>query len=555
MRRNVAGICVLVCFLLLSQTATASQYAFEVAFTDKNGTPYSLSSPLAYLSPRALARRSAQGIAIDSTDLPVNSSYVSSVLSLTGGTLHGTSRWLNLCTILLSDSSQITHLSGQPFIRYVKLVGYYSTNLHRATSGSSAGTTVAATGGASYYGNTWTQTTLVKGDYLHDKGFKGQGMLIAVFDAGFVGTNTHPAFDSMWANNRVVDTFDFIHNDANVFFQDDHGTDVLSTIAGNVPGTFVGSAPDALFALYVTEIEPQDQPLELDNMLCAAERADSIGADVISESLGYDLFDYPPGAGQNFSTDLDGKTTIAAQAANMATKKGMLFVATAGNDGQGYFTWGNHILTPGDADSALTIGAVDGAGNITAFSGYGPNAAGVVKPDVCGQGLGAYTVNSSGGYANPSGTSVSTPQIAGWAACLWQAHPTATPFRIKDAIRKCASSYNNPGVQLGYGVPDFECTDNVAGVKNVPARPFTQISVRPNPFINDIVINVEGSEDQSIDFLVTDIAGKKITGLHAKVNKGSASAISIPANGLPAGIYILKATSPAMQQVLILEKK
>jgi serine protease AprX len=556
------GVCGLVIFLLLGKTATASQYAFEVWFTDKNNTPYSFSSPLTYLSPRALARRSAQGIAIDSTDLPVNPTYVDSVIALTGGTLHETSRWLNMCMVLLSDSSQILNLGGKPFIKNIKLVGYYSSGLHRSTgttsggSLSGTGTNVTTSGGASYYGNTWTQTHLVNGNYLHDLGYMGQGKLIAVLDAGFIGTDSHPAFDSMWTGGRVVDTFDFVFHNSSVFMQDNHGTEVLSTIAGNVPGTFVGSAPYASFALYVTEYNGGDQPLEMDNMLCAAERADSLGADIITESVGYDLFDYPPGAGQNFSTDLDGKTTIAAQAANIATKKGMLFVATAGNDGQGYLTWGNHILTPGDADSALTIGAVDGSGNIAAFSGYGPNAAGQVKPDVCAMGFGAYTVNASGGYATPMGTSISTPQVAGWAACLWQAHPAATPYKIKDAIRKCASSYSSPGVQLGYGVPDFQCTDNVVGIKNLPlAGTANWVAAVPNPFSNEIILSVTPDAQQTVDFHLTDMTGREVATLHAYLRKGYNAPVSFSIPQLPAGVYMLKAVSPTQTQVLKLEKE
>ena len=564
MCRRAIGVWLVIAFLL-GDTATASQFAFQITFTDKNNSPYSFSSPLVYLSARSLARRSTQGIALDSTDLPVNPAYVDSVITLTGGVFHETSRWLNMCMILLSDSSQILNLAGKPFISNIKLVGYYATNLHRSsnTTGTTASNTTAkktTSGDATFYGNTWPQTQLVNGNYLHDNGYKGQGMLIAVLDAGYIGTNILPGFDSMWFSNRVVDMYNFTFHESDVFFQDNHGTEILSTMAGYVPDTFVGSAPMAMYALYVSEYDVNpldDEPLELDNMISAAERADSLGADVITESLGYDLFTYPPGSGMVFATDLDGKTTVGAKAANMATKKGMLFVATAGNDGSPIAGWGNHILTPGDADSALTIGSVDVTGTSSSFSGYGPNAAGQVKPDVCGMGEGAYTFNSGGGYAQPPGTSISTPQIAGWAACLWQANPTATSYQIRQAIIKCASHYTSPGVQIGYGVPNFQCTEQVLNINDTPS-PFSKaiwVVPSPNPFYDELKLFVSPNGDQKVDFTMFDMTGKKVYAFEKFLYKGFNFPMTLPTQNLPAGIYILKAVSPTQQQTLKVEKR
>jgi len=566
MCRKVMVIWLFVAFLLC-ETAAAQQYAFQVTFSDKNNTPYSLSSPLVYLSARALARRATQGIAVDSTDLPVNPAYVDSVLTLTGGVFHETSRWLNMCMILLADSSAILHLAGKPFISNIKLVGYYATDLHHRSSNITGTTNPVTTQrtttsfGSAYYSDTWTQTQMVNGNYLHDNGYQGQGKLIAVLDAGFLSADTHPGFDSMWSSGRMVDTFDFTFRSTNVFTQDGHGEQVLSTMAGYVPGTFVGSAPLAMYALYITEYDPNDQPLELDNMISAAERADSLGADIITESLGYDLFDYPPGSGQDFYTDLDGKTTVAAKAANIATKKGMLFIATAGNDGGGYTSpegifWGNHIMTPGDADSALTIGSWDTDINGPAStSGYGPNADSVIKPDVTTLGQEA-SVFSSTGYTIGSGTSFSTPQIAGWAACLWQANPNATPYQIRQAIIQCASSYTNPGPQIGYGIPDFECTNYALNVKDTPP-PFTPakwVIAAPNPFNNEIKIFVSPNTSQNVNFCLMDMTGKKIASLETYLYTGYNTPITISVPGLPDGVYILQAVSSTQQEVIKLVK-
>ncbi len=560
----------LVILFLLSQKANASQYAFQITFTDKNNSPYSLTSPLDYLSSRALIRRLNQGINIDSTDLPVNQHYVDSVLTLTGGRLHGTSRWFNMCFILLSDSSQILNLTGKAFIYDIKKVGYYPVNLHRPASyitNPAISNAILAQSpflgkpgstGAGYYGTAWPQTEQVRGNYLNDKGYQGQGKLIAIFDAGFIGTNIHIGFDSMWLSGRVVDTYNFNTRTTGVFVEDVHGTECLSTIAGNLPGSFVGTAPYASFALYVTDIEPGDQPLELDNMVMAAERADSIGADVITESLGYDLWDNPMD-GQVFDS-LDGKTTMGAKAANMATKKGILFVATAGNDGAPTVSgWGNHILTPGDADSALTIGAVDLSGTAAPFSGYGPNAASRIKPDVCGMGVGTYCLNAGAttGISTASGTSISTPQIAGWAACLMQANPNSTPFKIRQAIIHCASSYYNPGIQLGYGIPDFECVNNWLDVKDVPPA-FSSakwVIPSPNPFHDELNLLVSANDNQIASFIIMDMQGHEVYSSQAVVYVGYNTPITLSISNLPAGIYTLKAMSATQYQVVKLVKR
>ena len=338
---------------------------------------------------------------------------------------------------------------------------------------------------------------------------------------------------------------------------------VLSTMAGYSPGNFVGTAPLATYALYITENNSADQPVNMCNMIAGAERADSLGADVITESLGYDLLESPGPCNmitfpENFDS-MDGKTTVAAKAANIATTKGILFVATAGNDGGSVPGYGNHILTPGDADSALTVGAVDPTGAIAPFSGYGPNAAGVVKPDVCDVGLDAVICNSAPPPLISSageGTSFSTPQIAGWAACLWEANPLATPYQVKQAIIKCASNYTDPGVQLGYGIPDFACTETLLNVKEV-APPFSLSNwfiATPNPFSQELKLFVEPNTGGNIDFTLIDIAGRTVASLSYYFYKGYNAPVTLSVPYLPSGIYILKAVSSTQQQVIKVEK-
>jgi len=322
-------------------------------------------------------------------------------------------------------------------------------------------------------------------------------------------------------------------------------------MAGDVANTFVGTAPAASYALYVTEDDSSEQPIELINMLCAAERADSVGADVITTSLGYNTFDNPA-FDFVFATDFDGKSTTAAKAANIATKKGILFVATAGNEGGD--SW-NMILTPGDADSAFTIGSVQVDGVNAANSGYGPNAAGQVKPDVCGMGAPA-AIFTETAYTSQDGTSFSTPQIAGWAACLWEANPTATPFQLKQAIIRCASSYGAPGTHIGYGIPNFPCTEQILDVKALPnISRANWVSAAPNPFTDEIKLTVSPNASQDVDFTLTDITGKTVASLRRFLYSGYSSSVTFTVPSLPGGIYILRAVSGTQQQVLKMEKR
>lgn len=553
----------LVLMIFCFEKSTAQQFAYVVSFTDKNNTPYSLSSPLSYLSARAVARRTRQGIPIDSTDLPVINKYIDSTLALTGGIFHGSSRWFNHCIILVSDSTFIHALSGKSFISSTKLVGVYSTFLHHKPSNttvSAVSTTSPAhktTTDATYYGWTWEQTQIVNGNYLHNSGFKGTGQLIAVLDAGFTGSDLHIGFDSLRNSGRILDGRDFVYNDNTVFNFSAHGTTVLSTMAGyipnNPPNNYIGSAPLASYALYVTEDEGSEQPIELYNLELASERADSVGADIITSSLGYNTFT-DPSLNLNFAVDLDGKTTICARGANAATKKGILFVASAGNEGGN--PW-NMILTPGDADSALTIGSVDATGAVWGTSGYGPNAAGQTKPDVCGQGHFASIFTTGGGLGQQDGTSLSTPQIAGWAACLWQANPYATPYQIRQAIIRCANHYSTPNSHIGYGVPNFNCTEQLLNVANTPPPfiPGNWIAVVPNPFQSEIRISAYPDTNNDVEFRLLDVTGKTVAFMTNYLFKGYNPAFAFPVVNLPNGVYILKVASPTQQQVIRIVKQ
>jgi serine protease AprX len=553
-------LCLLTCLPAVSQTA--SQYAFRVVFTDKDGSP-SLQDAAQFLSPRALDRRALRGVSLDETDRPVTTAYIDSVLALTQGKLHVVSRWFNQCVVLLEDSSRILQLQGKPYIHSFRVVAHYPNGLHlpsQRPAGKSPTETLqpyphrqlrtTGTVDSADYGYAFTQTALVNGHVLHEGGFWGEGMLIAVMDAGFIGTQTHPGFDSMRQSGRLVDMHDFVLEQDSVFHHDRHGTSVLGPIAGYIPGEYIGAAPRAQYALYRTEDNYGEQLIELDNLLAGVERADSIGADIINVSLGYNTFSFPSGANID-PAQMDGRTTLAAQTANMAARKGMLFVCTAGNEG----TTG--LLTPGDADSALTVGAVDRDRNPAGFSGWGPNAAGHVKPEVAALGSPAIVFDSS--YISAAGgTSFAAPQIAGWAACLWQAKPSASPMEIHEAIVRSADHYGHPDRQKGHGVPDFRAAGAWLKILDTVQVPLTDDFIATWPTVfrdNDIVrILLNPRADQQITFGLFDLGGRRIWQYEERFKAGKQHYELLFPSGLPGGMYLLRATGGMQHQTVKMVK-
>lgn len=539
--------------------AQVKQYAFRIGFTDKAGSP-PLSNPSVFLTQRALDRRNRQGIVIDSTDRPVSQSYIDSVLQLTSGKLHCRSRWFNQAVVLLADSSKILTLQGVAFVRDIAYIAYYPSGLHKGNTSKNKDKSqpivytqqAKTTGTQAYYGGSYDQTKVVNGDYLHDHGYRGEDMMIAVLDEGYLNTDSGPAFDSMRTSGRLLDKYDFAHDTTNILgVASTHGTSSLSTMAGYLPGTYVGAAPQAQYLLYISEIMGSEQEIEFDNLVAASERADSLGTDIITISLGYNDFSAPLPHSLVYA-DIDGKTTLAARAANIATTKGILFVASAGNEGGG--AW-NYILTPGDADSAMTIGNVDINANPAGNSGYGPNAAGHVKPDVCMVGQPARIMGDSYTVYSQSGTSFATPQLAGWAACLWQASgKNKTPYTLRKAIIESASIYPNHGNQLGYGVPDFQKAFELLTVKDTPRSPDEWVVASPNPVGSVVDVKLYLSVSGSVLFTITDANGRLVAD-YSQVQYAGVQTVAIGLPELSAGVYFLRVVAPDKQKVIKLLKQ
>lgn len=449
---------------LFTYTLTHAQVApdkYWVRFTDKNNSPYSINNPETFLSQKAIDRRLNHGIAITENDLPVNPTYLSGVEN-TGAVLLNASKWFNSVTVYTTNPSVITAISTLPYVLSVESVNgggisventkpfFAKESLDKLTDDSWL---KGNTSGQAYnYGQAFNQIDMLNGIALHDLGYDGEGMTIAVLDAGFLNVDVLSAFDSLWINNKIKGWKDFADPmNPDIFGSHSHGCGVLSTMGANLPGQMVGTAPQADYWLLRSEDAGSEYLIEELNWVSAAEFADSVGADVINSSLSYTTFDDP--AQDHGYSDLDGNTTIITKGADMAVSKGMIIVNSAGNYGGS--SW-QYVGAPADGDSVFSIGAVDPSGNYASFSSIGPTYDGRIRPNVVAQGSGSTVISAwSGNVVSGSGTSYSSPITTGMVACLWQAHPDKRNTDIMDALQQNASQSNNPDMLLGYGIPDY----------------------------------------------------------------------------------------------------
>ena len=436
---------------------------YRVEFTDKNHNTFSIDQPQFFLSERALQRRAKQGIAVSHADLPVSACYIDSLKHL-GFEVLNTSRWFNSATIRGSEEN-LEKLNHVGFIRQSAVLqkeniqdttvekGYdFETSflfLFRKKNEEEEGSKYGAP--VQYYGLAADQVGMMNGHALHDRGFRGKGMLIAVIDGGFHKVMDLSGFDSLRNSGRLWKIKNFTPDINNITGENNHGTNVLSIIASNLPGRIIGSAPDADYLLLRSEEIEHEYIVEEDNWIAAVEYADSTGVDLITSSLGYTTFDDEL---QNHSyRDLDGRAVRTSRAATMAAARGMIVCVSAGNDGE--TNW-KYVSVPADADSVITVGAVDREGRYVSFSSQGYTADGRIKPDLVAMGKETVFQSSTGNIKTGDGTSYSTPLVAGLIACLWQAFPDKTNMEIIDMVKRSASHFHEPNSLYGYGIPDFE---------------------------------------------------------------------------------------------------
>lgn len=517
---------------------------YFVAFTDKQNNPYSVSNPSAFLSARALQRRANQNISINISDLPVTPSYVSQVAGM-GVTVLNVTKWFNGVIIQTSDTNLVNSIGQLPFVSGVR------QHLHKhgdlpvkaerkdkfAVMRGEKSPSAAALNPA--YGGAWNQISMLNGDFLHDAGYRGAGIWIAVLDAGFDRADSLPAFSELHAENRVIAVRDFVDGDTLVYDHHSHGTAVLSCMAADVPGDMIGTAPDASYILLRTEDAPTEFVIEEYNWACGAEFADSIGADIINSSLGYTEFDDPQ---QNHTySDMNGDNTIVTQAADIAASKGILVVNSAGNSGGS--PW-YYIGAPADADSVLALGAVDAVGTVAPFSSRGPSFDGRVKPNVCAQGWNTFLAFTDSSYGYSSGTSFSSPVMAGMAACLWQSCPSFSNMQILHAIEISADHFLNPDSLYGNGIPDFSIACFILQYGSAYLDDLL-IQVYPNPFNDVCIVHFYSSMRQEIRAEVFDMLGKKVLDKTLFLPAIDKYKLTISAGALPQkGAYVLRITTP-----------
>ena len=419
-----------------------------VSLIDKIDNPYSLLHPQYYLSLQALERRAIQQIDIDERDLPVNPQYISKIQDLGFQIIHR-SKWLNAVSIYVPDTSKLAKLNDLPFVVEVSALGVKRTPKEAIWQEHFPYEKYKE--GDNYYGATLNQIAMLSGHVLHSMGHDGQGKKVAIFDGGFTNVYRMPAFDSLFSNNRILGTRDFVEGDEFVYEASSHGTQVLSCMAAKLPYLVMGTAPGASYYLFKTEDVGSEFRIEEFNWVAAAEYADSLGIDIINSSLGYTTFN---DEAMNYSYgDLNGKTGICSRGADIAVEKGMLVVNSAGNEGDGQW---KYIGTPADGINVISVGAVKSNGSRASFSSYGPTPDGRIKPNVSAQGSRAIVAGMKG-YAVTStdGTSFSSPIMAGMVTTLWSAFPNKTNWEIKDAIEAAGNQTMKPDSSLGYGIPDF----------------------------------------------------------------------------------------------------
>ena len=428
-------------------------YKYRVYLKDKGRrTAPLLKHPERYLSPRSIERRERQGLAIDYTDLPVYGKYIRDVAA-TGVEVLLRSRWNNTLVVQCEDTTLMDAVRELPFVKEAVQVAHYEKsplNINKNRHGMLSQEPPKPD--TSYYAQGMNQITSLNGRPLHEAGFRGEGMCIAVIDGGFLNTDTIPAMQ----NTRIVGTHNFVMPGVSVFdWNNDHGQSVLSCMGTNTPHVMVGTAPEAEYWLLLSEDGNSEQPVEEDNWAAAIEYADSVGADVINSSLGYGSFDTPYGKVPSY--EHNGRTRLISRTASMAASKGMIVCCAAGNSGEEILST---IAVPADADNILTVGSVatiyskhGHSRDVMFFSSRGGSYDGRIKPDVVCEGL--YVIGSDGTRSFAYGTSISTPVMCGMVASLWQALPELTAIEIMDIVRRSGSHADAPDNTWGYGEPDF----------------------------------------------------------------------------------------------------
>lgn len=495
---------VVLSFVTQAQTATC----YRVYLNNKNNSPFNVNNPQAFLSPRAIEKREHYNIPITIQDLPVNQSYINQIKAFDPNIqVLSTSKWLNTVVIYCPNNAHIPGIQNLACVQYIVPVANYNLtsprNIQTEISNSNDKFTTLQTRDFNY-GDSYDQIKVHRGDSLHNRGFRGEGMLICILDAGWEGFDTLSHFQNLYDNGQIWGTRDLMPGVNNVYIGHGHGTSVTSIIGSNIPNALVGTAPNANFFFIRSENPWSEQLIEEDFWVAGAELADSLGADVINSSLGYTVFaDFPEG--DMTPQQNDGITGVSSQAATIAGQKGIVVVISAGNERES--SWG-YISRPADAFDVISVAAMNKDSLIAPFSGYGPSADGRVKPDITAVGWDTWVSTTYGAIIQGNGTSYSGPVIAGLSACLWQALPHLNAIELMQEIREYGHLYSSPDYDFGYGIPDFfqAFLDNSTRIASFNS--IKTISAFPNPATDDIIFKSQNGA--ILEIRIFDVTGKLI---------------------------------------------
>ncbi len=435
---------------------------YRVFFVDKGIVNDSIYNSLKMnMLPEVLARRSKvlnEDKLVSFRDVEVNNLYLEKLKPLVEE-IKVVSKWMNYCVILCEDDN-IDEIEDFEFVKFIQktreLMTVNNFDLDFAIKELSAYQMMSAFESDStyVYGKSSMQNNVLNIDKVHSLGINGDGIKIGFIDSGYK-YKEHQALK----NAKVIAEYDFIQNDTNtsnekfdVWNQHVHGTSVLSTVAGFLPGTFVGISPNSEFYLTKTESLEFERHIEEDRFGAAVEWLESKGVDIINASLGYETFDTLE---VSYTKDLfDGNTAISSRYANLAAELGVVFVFANVNKGPAPKT----AYAPADADSVIAVGALYPDGKTVAeFSSRGPNAKDMMKPDVAtiGSGVTVVAPYTDTTYIVSGGTSFASPIIAGSAALIMSVFPEIKPYQLKQILYRNSNNNESPNNDVGRGVPDI----------------------------------------------------------------------------------------------------
>jgi hypothetical protein len=532
---------------LFAQEAGLTIYVLN--FKDKGEVEAGSLNPSNYLTYKAVERRLKQRISFDQSDIPVSDQYIKAI-SKTGANILTRSRWFNT-VVIEANGDMINAISAFPYVSEIQPLVKNGKNLSSSAKPFLKNETVnswlpeitkKSASDLYNYGIAFNQINQLKGQYLHNMGYCGQGMLIAVIDAGFNSADIMPCFDSLRANNQIKGTRDFALPGNNVYATSmaSHGTSVLSCMGANSSGQMIGTAPKADYWLLRSEVAATESIIEEYYWVSAAEFADSIGADLINSSLGYTTFDYT--ATNHTYADMDGNTTMVTKGADKAAEKGILVVNSAGNSGGGGW-W--YISAPADGDSVFTIGAVTAIGIRSDFSSVGPTSDGRIKPTVVAQGSNTaiYYLNNQNvpTLGTGNGTSFSSPVMCGITACLWQAFPYLNNMQIVALIKASASQASQPDSLLGWGIPDFLTATSTILIQT---KENTLVAF-PNPVVEKLTLVFPVAIQGKFNIEIVNLQDKVV--YSKQRDEGSIRSIQINDIGyLASGMYLIKVSDQSV---------